>query len=138
VPTEKVFEVAAATGAVPYDIPGAEPFTHVGELSSFDAFLTHYNLTDPALRRLALIVRAADTDRLDLAPQAAGLLAVSLGLSASYQDDHEMLEHAMTIYDASMPGVGATNTRRARGGHDLSAAQVRRDEANPTIQGEVP
>jgi hypothetical protein len=100
VPTEKVFEVAATTGAVPYDIPGAEPFTHVGELCSFDAFLTHYNLTDPALQRLALIVRGADTDRLDLAPQAAGLLAVSLGLSASYPDDHDMLEHAMTVYDA--------------------------------------
>ena len=67
------------TGAVPYDIPGAEPFTHVGELCSFDAFLTHYNLTDPALHRLAVIVRGADTARLDLAPQAAGLLAVSLG-----------------------------------------------------------
>ena len=55
VPTEKVFEVAAATGAVPYDIPGAEPFTHVGELCSFDAFLAHYKLTDPALHRLAII-----------------------------------------------------------------------------------
>src|SRR3981081_3427763 len=66
VPTEKVFEVAAATGAVPYDIPGAEPFTHVGDLCSFDAFLTHYNLTDPALQRLAIIVRGADTARLGL------------------------------------------------------------------------
>jgi hypothetical protein len=100
VPTERVFEVAATTGAVPCDVPGAEPFTHVGELCSFDAFLTHYNLTDPALQRLAVIVRGADTDRLDLTPQSSGLLAVSLGLSASYQDDHEMLEHAMTVYDA--------------------------------------
>ena len=100
VPTEKVFDVAPAAGAVPYDIPGAEPFTHVGELCSFDAFLTHYNLTDPALHRLALIVRGADTDRLELAPQASGLLAVSLGLSANYPDDHEMLERAMPVYDA--------------------------------------
>ena len=100
VPTEKVFAVAAATGAVAYDIPGAEPFTHVGELCSFDAFLAHYKLTDPALHRLAIIVRGADTARLDLAPQAAGLLAVSLGLSAKFEDDHAMLDHAMVVYDA--------------------------------------
>lgn len=107
VPAEKVFEVAAATGATPYDIPGAEPFSHVGELCSFDAFLTHFNLTDPALRRLAIIVRGADTARLDLAPEAAGLLAASLGLSASYPDDHEMLEHAMVIYDAFYAWCGS-------------------------------
>jgi len=100
VPTEKVFEVAAATGAVPCDIPGAEPFTHVGELCSFDAFLAHYKLTDPALHRLAIIVRGADTARLDLAPQAAGLLAVSFGLSAKFEDDHAMLDHAMVVCDA--------------------------------------
>jgi hypothetical protein len=100
VPTEQVFEVASTAGAVPYDIPGAEPFTHAGELCSFDAFLTHYKLTDPALLRLAIIVRGADTDRHELAPQSAGLLAVSLGLSAKFQDDHEMLDQAMVVYDA--------------------------------------
>lgn len=100
VPTERVFVVAKETGATPYDIPGAEPFSHHGERCSFDAFLDHYRLHEPALDRLAVIVRAADTSRLDLAPQAAGLLAVSLGLSANFADDHAMLEHGMIVYDA--------------------------------------
>jgi hypothetical protein len=100
VPDDKVFAVAAETGATPYDIPGAEPFSHDGELCSFDAFLKHYDLRDPALQKLALIVRGADTARPDLAPQAAGLHAISLGLSANYPDDHAMLEQGMVIYDA--------------------------------------
>jgi hypothetical protein len=99
VPTEKVFEVAADAGALPDNIPGAKPLGHVNELCSFDAFPTHYNLTDPALRRLGVIVRGADADRLDLAP-AAGLFTISLGLSARYQDNHARLEHAMVVYDA--------------------------------------
>lgn len=101
VPTENVFAVGAETGAVPYDIPGAEPFSHDGEFCSFDAFLKVYDIQDPALDRLALIVRGADTARLDLAPQSAGLLAVTLGLSAnSGDDDHAMLARSMEIYDA--------------------------------------
>lgn len=99
VPAAEVLKVAADTGAIPYDIPGVE-YGHVGELCSFDAFLRLHNLTDPALQELALIVRGADTARLDLAPQCAGLLAQSLGLSALYPDDHEMLGHGMTMYDA--------------------------------------
>jgi hypothetical protein len=100
VPTEQVFEIARETGATPYDIPGAEPFSHDGELCSFDAFIKHYRLTDPTLDHLAVIVRGADTARPDLAPQAAGLHAISLGLSANIPDDHAMLEHGMVIYDA--------------------------------------
>ena len=100
VPTERVFAVARETGAVPYDIPGAEPFSHDGELCSFDAFLRHYKLDDPALHRLAVIVRGADTARHDLAPEASGLHAVSMGLSAVIPDDHAMLEQGMVIYDA--------------------------------------
>jgi len=69
-------------------------------LCSFDAFLTKYELTDPALQQLALIVRGADTSRLDLAPQSAGLYAISLGLSRRFADDHEMLRHGMVMYDA--------------------------------------
>jgi len=99
-PTERVFSVAAETGATPYDIPGAEPFSHDGELCSFDAFLKVYGIEDPALDALALIVRGADTARLELTPQSPGLLAVSLGLSAIYADDHAMLERGMTVYDA--------------------------------------
>ena len=99
-PTERVFAVAADTGATAYDIPGAEPFSHDGELCSFDAFLKEYGIKDPALDALALIVRGADTARLELAPQSPGLLAVSLGLSAIYADDDTMLERGMTVYDA--------------------------------------
>lgn len=99
VPMEQVFAVAEREGAIPYDIPGAE-LSHVGELCSFDTILSRYELTDPALHQLAVIVRAADTDRLDLAPQAPGLLAISLGLSDIFVDDHEMLNHGMVMYDA--------------------------------------
>jgi hypothetical protein len=99
VPRDEVLRIAAETGAIPYDVPGVE-LTHVGDLCSFDAIVARYGLTDPALQQLAVIVRAADTDRLDLAPQAAGLLAVSLGLSANFADDHAMLAQGMVVYDA--------------------------------------
>ncbi|MEA3390323.1 chromate resistance protein [Sphingobium phenoxybenzoativorans] len=99
VPAKEVLSVAAKEGATPYDIPDVE-FSHVGELCSFDAFLAKYALDNPALRQLAVIVRGADTSRLDLAPQSAGLFAISLGLSARYSDDHEMLSHSLVIYDA--------------------------------------
>ena len=99
VPAAEVLSVAKETIAIPYDIPGVE-YGHHGELCSFDAFLDKHNLTDPALRQLAVIVRGADTGRLDLAPQSAGLLALSLGLSKNFANDHEMLCHGMVIYDA--------------------------------------
>ena len=100
VPADRVFTVAAEIGGTPDDIPGAEPFSHHGELCSFDAFLEHYGLAEPALQPLALIVRGADTARHDLTPQSAGLHAISLGLSANYPEDHAMLEQGMVIYDA--------------------------------------
>lgn len=99
VPASDVLKVASETGAIPYDIPGVE-MGHEGEFCSFDAFLKKYELNTPALQQLATIVRAADTDRLDLAPQAAGLLAISLGLSRNFLDDHEMLQQGMIMYDA--------------------------------------
>ena len=99
VPAPEVARVAAATGATPYDIPGVE-MSHVGELCSFDAFLARYRLDDAALQQLATIVRGADTSRLDLAPQAPGLYALSLGLSHVFADDHEMLRHGLVMYDA--------------------------------------
>ena len=99
VPRGDVQRIAKETGAIPYDVPGAE-LGHVGELCSFDAFLSKYRLDDPALARLAVIVRGADTDRLDLTPQSAGLYAISLGLSACHPDDHQMLAHGRVIYDA--------------------------------------
>ena len=99
VPSDRVLVVAEETGAIPYDVPGVE-LSHVGDLCSFDAFLSKYGLDDPALHQLATIVRGADTSRLDLAPQSAGLFAISLGLSATFADDHEMLGHGMVMYDA--------------------------------------
>jgi hypothetical protein len=99
VPAEQVLTVAQESGAIPYDIPGAE-MSHEGEFCSFDTFLKKYNLTDPALHQLAVIVRGADTSRFDLAPQAPGLLAISLGLSRVFTDDHEMLRYGMVMYDA--------------------------------------
>jgi hypothetical protein len=99
VPASDVLRVAAEQGATPYDIPGVE-MSHVGELCSFDAFLKKYQLTEPALQQLAVIVRGADTSRLDLTPQSAGLYAMSLGLSLNFADDHEMLRHGMVMYDA--------------------------------------
>ncbi len=95
----RVQEVAKETGAIPYDIPGVE-LSHVGELCSFDAFLKKYELDTPALQHVAQIVRGADTSRLDLTPQSPGLFAISLGLSAVFADDHEMLKHGMVMYDA--------------------------------------
>ena len=85
---------------MPYDIPGAEPFSHHGESCSFDAFIDAYRLNDPALQELAGIVRGADTARLDLTPQSAGLLAISLGLGANFADDAALLEQGMVVYDA--------------------------------------
>ncbi len=99
VPSDQVMTIAATTGATPYDVPGVV-YTHVGEDCSFDTFLKKHSLTQPALQDLAIIVRGADTDRLDLAPQAAGLLAISLGLSRNFTDDHQMLAHGMVLYDA--------------------------------------
>jgi hypothetical protein len=70
------------------------------ELCSFDAFLKRYQLDDPPLSHLAVIVRGADTSRLELAPQSAGLYAISLGLSATITNDHAMLRHGLVMYDA--------------------------------------
>lgn len=99
VPANEVLAVAQESGATPYDVPGVE-MSHIGDLCSFDAFLKKHGLKDPALRQLAEIVRGADTSRLDLTPQSAGLFAISLGLSATFADDHEMLKHGMVMYDA--------------------------------------
>lgn len=99
VPKEQVFEMATELGAIPYDIPGAE-YSHEGEFCTFDFIIKKHGLTDPALLQLAAIVRGADTDRFDLAPQSAGLWAISAGLSYNFKDDHEMLAVGMKIYHA--------------------------------------
>ncbi|GCB04774.1 chromate resistance protein ChrB domain-containing protein [Ralstonia sp. SET104] len=100
VPPGDVLRIANETGAIPYDVPGVA-LTHVGELCSFDAFISTYHLgDDAALQQLARIVRGADTSRLDLTPQSSGLYAISLGLSQVFANDHEMLEHGLVMYDA--------------------------------------
>src|SRR5262244_1289573 len=98
---DQVTEVARETGAVPFDIEGIE-ISHEGPRCSFDTMLKLFGLEgNPALDRLALIVRGADTARPDLAPEAAGLHAVSLGLSAlAGDDDHGLLERGFIVYDA--------------------------------------
>jgi len=99
VPKEKVFEKARDLNAIPYDIPGAE-YSHYGNECTFDFILKKHQLNDPVLHKLAAIIRGADTDRFDLAPQAAGLWAISAGLSYNYNDDQEMLAIGLKIYDA--------------------------------------
>jgi hypothetical protein len=100
VPTAEVFEAARELQAVPFDVPGAEPFSHDGDRCSFDAFLKQFRLDDPGLGVLAPIIRGADTDRHDLVPQASGLHALSLGLSVLFTDDQALLEQGLIVYDA--------------------------------------
>ena len=99
VPTPEVFVTAEREGAVAFDIPGA-PLTHERERCSFDAFIAQFQLDDPGLAVLAPIVRGADTDRHDLAPQASGLHALSLGLTVLFQDDQMLLDRGLIVYDA--------------------------------------
>jgi hypothetical protein len=99
VPKEQVIEQAKAQDAIPYDIAGVE-YTHEGERCTFDYIIKKHGLTDPAILQIAEIVRGADTARFDLAQQAAGLWAISAGLSYNFNDDHEQLAVGLIIYDA--------------------------------------
>jgi rhodanese-related sulfurtransferase len=98
-PAPQVLGHAEKSGATAFDIPGGR-FEHDGPLCTFDTMLRHFGLTDPALQRLATIVRGADTAQPDLAPQCAGLLAISLGLGRVFLDDHALLRAALPLYDA--------------------------------------
>jgi rhodanese-related sulfurtransferase len=95
----EVVAVGERFNAVPFDIENVF-WSHRGELCTFDVMIEEFGLAMPPLLRLATMVRAADTARLDLSPEAAGLLAASLGLSRMYDDDLEQLEAGMTLYDA--------------------------------------
>lgn len=95
----EVLGVAERFGATPFDIEGVY-FSHRGETCTFDTMLESFGLTSPALQRLAAVVRGADTNRHDLHPVAAGLLAISVGLSRQYRDDLAQLDAGMTLYDA--------------------------------------
>ena len=99
VPPDEVIDKAQKLDAIPYDVHGVE-LTHDGELCSFDAFLKKYNLDEPELQDLAMVVRGADTDRHDLTPES-GLFAISLGLSNLHSDDdHAVLRDGFMVYDA--------------------------------------
>lgn len=100
VPASEVEGVADRFGGVPFDIDADVLWSHRGELCTFDVMVEEFGLSIDPLKRLATIVRAADTARLDLAPEAQGLLAASLGLSRMYTDDLEQLEAGMLLYDA--------------------------------------
>ena len=101
VPADQVHAVAEREGATPYDVPGAE-LGHSADECSFDAILRKYGLADgnPALARLALIVRGADTSQHDLTPESRGLLAIAQGFSEAYADDHWQLAAELPLYDA--------------------------------------
>ena len=99
VPKENVFDEANKTGAIPYDIPGAE-YSHYDEECTFDYIVKKHEIKDQAILQIAMIVRGADTHRFDLAQQSAGLWAISAGLSVNYSNDHEQLEIGMKLYDA--------------------------------------
>jgi hypothetical protein len=98
-PYEEVMSKAGDLNAIPFDMPGVE-FSHYGEKCTFDYFLEKYNLKDPALATMAIIVRGADTDRHDIAAQSSGLWAIAAGLAYNYDDDQVLLEKGMLIYDA--------------------------------------
>jgi hypothetical protein len=98
VPFEQVILKAKELNATPFDLPGVE-YTHYDDQCTFDYFLKKHRLKDAALNRIALIVRGADTDRHDFAPQASGLSAIFMGLSQNIKDDHELLALGMKIYD---------------------------------------
>ncbi len=119
VPAERVLQEAERLLAVAYDLPGA-PIGHEGGHCSFDALLRAFGLEEPALLALARIVRGADTDRPDLAPQCAGLLAVSLGLARLHADDHAMLDAALPVYDALYAWCRAAGTQ----GHGANAQRA--------------
>ena len=114
VPVSEVRDVSQVQHATPFDIADTH-FSHQGDLCTFDAFLKHYRLNDPALRQLAVIVRGADTGRPELAPQVPGLVAISLGLSRNFSDDHQMLAHGMVMYDALYAACGGDSKRKPIG-----------------------
>lgn len=95
----EVAGVADRYGATPFDV-GDVFFSHCGPKCTFDTMLDVFHLHSPALDRLATVIRGADTNTHALAPEAAGLLALSVGLSRLYRDDHAQLGAGMTLYDA--------------------------------------
>ncbi|MGV6839466.1 MAG: chromate resistance protein ChrB domain-containing protein [Planktomarina sp.] len=113
-----VKDVAEKFDAVPFDVEGA-PYTHDGDDCSFDSILKSFHLQLPALKRMATVIRGADTNRHDLDPVCAGLMAISVGLSRQYRNDYQQLEAGMVLYDALYRWArdGADETHDWPGGH---------------------
>ena len=99
VPKSKVLEMAEKTGSIPFDTEGAE-LHHRGDRCTFDAIIQDYHLTDPALLRMAKVINAADTGRLNADPLASGLEAIATGYSLRFPDDMENIKRQFEIYDA--------------------------------------
>jgi AraC-like DNA-binding protein len=99
VPFEEVLSKGQELNAIPFDIPGVE-YTHYSDECTFDYFIKKHELSDPALKTMAPIVRGADTDRHEIASQSSGLWAISAGLAYNHNDDHALLQKGMLIYDA--------------------------------------
>jgi hypothetical protein len=99
VPAEGIEEIVKKEKAIPYDAPGVE-LGHHGDKCSFDAILEKYKITDPAVLEVAKIVRAADTDKMGMAPEAAGLEAIMNGFGIVARDDYEAIAKASPVYDA--------------------------------------
>jgi hypothetical protein len=99
VPVEKIEETVMKENAIPYDAPNVE-LGHHGEQCSFDSIIEKYKIGDPAVLEVAKIVRAADTDKLNSVPEAAGLQTIMTGIGIVAKDDHEAVEKAGTVYDA--------------------------------------
>ena len=99
IPVEKIEEVVKKEKAIPFDAPGVE-LGHHGDKCSFDAIVEKYKITDPAVLKVAKIVRAADTDKMEMAPEAAGLEAVMTGFGIVSKDDYETIAKASPVYDA--------------------------------------
>ena len=98
VPFDQVIAKSKELGAIPFDMPNVE-YTHYGDECTFDYIIKKHRLADPALRTMAGIVRGADTDRHDIAPQSSGLWAISAGLAENIHDDYELLDKGLMIYD---------------------------------------
>lgn len=99
VPEEKVMDIAECDDAIPFDVPNVE-LGHHGLACTFDAIIRKFHLTDPALNQLAVIVRGADTDAKNLAPECRGLEAIAEGFRLVHPNDHELLEKEWPVYDA--------------------------------------
>ena len=95
----ELLAVAERENAIPFDVAGVA-LSHQGAECSFDAIIKKYKLTDAALQRMAVIVRGADTNAFDIAPESAGLEAIAAGFRLVYADDHEQLRAGLPVYEA--------------------------------------